>query len=69
MGRARDLAEQALRIAAQLSNDDILAFSWHGRPGSNAYRVTIELTNGRRLKYIVIEESEEDSPSGESLPW
>lgn len=69
MGKARELAEQALRIAGDIRRDDIDHFEWTASFDPEVWRVTLYLTNGRRLVYLIYEEKERDTPSGESHLW
>jgi len=69
MGTAQELAQQALRIAADLRNDQIEGFEWTTGLIPNFWRVTLNLTDGQRLTYIVMEEKERNTPSGEFHLW
>lgn len=64
MERARDLAMQAAAIAAGLTNDEIVSFRWQGTLDTGVYQVTLELKEGVRKQYTVIERQEgsEDTP-------
>lgn len=64
MQRARDLAEHALRIAENLTTQEIDHFEWQFSWDTGVYHVTLFLTDGTNRRYLVIEEKEGRAASG-----
>lgn len=69
MGKARELAEKAIRIAADIRSDDIEAFEWQPSFDPDIWKVSLHLTNGMVLRYLILEQKERNTPSGEFHLW
>lgn len=68
MDEVRKLAQTAALIAAQLTTDEVESFRWQTTGRTGVYEVQLNLKEGGRRQYTVIEWEEGDAVTPSLFP-